>query len=327
MGDIASRIHGSTILTEIQIGEVGIFVLFGILFGLAVLLTVLWGILSKGFKKKMIDTLGFALSTKGLVIGTWVVAALLVGVIGLVTDWFKTKTVNLGSIPITTTLVVTWGVMIVLTGLCIFLTRGLRVRDVSTRQTIAEFLVNTVENMVKTNMGPQYEHYAPFIAGIFAMSVFCSLSALLGLEPPTADVNTELGWAIFVFFLITKTKIATNGLLGYGKSFLDPIFVMAPFNVLGEVFKPISMSFRHFGNVLSGSVISALLYAALAAASAALLSLIPGVVGDLLSKIPIFDVGIPAILSVYFDWFSGVMQAFIFCMLTMMFISAAAEKD
>lgn len=327
MGDIASKIHGSTILAEIQIGEVNIFVLFGILFVLAALLTALWGLLSKGFKKKMIDTLGFALSTKGLVIGTWVVAALLVGVIGLVTDWFKVKAVNLGSIPISTTLVVTWGVMIVLTGLCIFLTRDLRVRDVSTRQTIAEFLVNTVDNMVKNNMGPQYEHYGPFIAGIFAMSVFCSLSALLGLEPPTADVNTEFGWAIMVFFLITKTKIATNGLLGYGKSFLDPIFVMAPFNVLGEIFKPISMSFRHFGNVLSGSVISALLYAALAGASAALLGLIPGIVGDVLSQIPIFDVGIPAILSVYFDWFSGAMQAFIFCMLSMMFISAAAEKD
>lgn len=326
MGNIADRIHGSTILFFINIGKVNVFILLGILVFLAAALTALWGALSKGFKKRMIDTLGFALSTKGLVIGTWVVALLLGGLIGFLTDWFKASQLNLGSIPISTTLVVTWGVMIVLTAICIFLTRNLKVRNVSIRQTIAEYIVNTVENLVKTNMGPQYSHYAPFICGIFAMSVFCSLSSLLGLEPPTADVNTEFGWAIMVFFLITKTKIATNGILGYGKSFLDPIFLMAPFNVLGEFFKPISMSFRHFGNVLSGSVISALLYAALAAASAALLGLIPGIVGDLLSNIPIFDVGIPAILSVYFDWFSGIMQAFIFCMLSMMFISAAAEK-
>lgn len=326
MGDIAERIHGSTILFSIHIGPVNVFVLVGILVGLAALLTVLWGALSKWFRKKMIDTLGFALSTKGLVIGTWVVAILLGVLVGYLTDWFQVSSLNLGSIPISTTLVVTWGVMLVLTGICIFLTRNLKVRAVSIRQTIAEYIVNTVENMVSANMGPQYLHYAPFICGIFAMSVFCSLSALLGLEPPTADVNTEFGWAIMVFFLITKTKIATNGLLGYGKSFLDPIFVMAPFNVLGEVFKPISMSFRHFGNVLSGAVISALLYAALAGASAALLSLIPGIVGDVLSNVPIFDVGIPAILSIYFDWFSGIMQAFIFCMLSMMFISAAAEE-
>ena len=86
------------------------------------------------------------------------------------------------------------------------------------------------------------------------------------------------------------------------------------------------MACRHFGNILSGVVINALLYGALAVASSALLGLIPGFVGDLLSQIPILDVGIPAVLSVYFDWFSGVMQAFIFCILTTLYIANAAEE-
>ena len=100
---------------------------------------------------------------------------------------------------------------------------------------------------------------------------------------------------------------------------------MAPFNLLGEVFKPISMSFRHFGNVLSGMVISSLVYAALILANNALFGLIPGVVGEILGDIPFLAVGVPAVLSLYFDWFSSAMQAFIFCMLTMIFIRTAAE--
>ena len=78
---------------------------------------------------------------------------------------------------------------------------------------------------------------------------------------------------------------------------------------------------------LSGVVINGLIYGALAVASSALLGLLPGIVGDVLAKIPILDVGIPAVLSVYFDWFSGFMQAFIFCMLTVMYIANAAEES
>ena len=101
---------------------------------------------------------------------------------------------------------------------------------------------------------------------------------------------------------------------------------MTPFNILSELATPVSMACRHFGNILSGVVINALLYSALAVASSALLGLLPGIVVDVLAKIPILDVDVPAVLSVYFDWFSGVMQAFIFCMLTVMYIANAAEE-
>ena len=125
--------------------------------------------------------------------------------------------------------------------------------------------------------------------------------------------------------MITAQKIKTNGVGGYLKGFTTPIPVMTPFNILSELATPISMACRHFGNILSGVVINALIYGALALASRKLLGLIPGAVGNVLSQIPVLDVGIPAVLSVYFDWFSGVMQAFIFCMLTVMYIANAAE--
>ena len=233
----------------------------------------------------------------------------------------------LGGIPITETLVVTWAIMLLLTLLSIWLTRDLRVNNVSTRQTIAEFLVNTAQNFVDSNMGTRFSHYAPFIAALFTLSLLSSLSSLVGLFAPTADLSTELGWAVLVFVLITATKIKTNGVGGYLKGYTQPIAVLTPFNIISEIATPISMAFRHFGNIVSGTVISTLIYAALGAANHALLGLLPGVVGKVLAQIPFLSVGIPAVFSLYFDWFSSFMQAFIFCMLTMMYIATAAESD
>ena len=230
-----------------------------------------------------------------------------------------------GGIPITASLVVTWGVMLVLTLVCIWLTHDLKVKNISKRQAAAEFIVKTVENFVRSNMGEKWAHYTPFVASIFALSLCSSLASLVGLWSPTADVSTTMAWAIVVFVIITATKIRTNGIGGYLKGFCDPIFVMAPFNVLGEVFTPISMAFRHFGNIVSGTVITALVYAALVAANHALFGWLPGAVGEILSSIPFLTVGVPAVISLYFDWFGSFMQAFIFCMLTMMFIASAAE--
>lgn len=232
----------------------------------------------------------------------------------------------LGGIPITETLVVTWGIMLLLTLLCIWLTRGLKVDQIGTRQTIAEALVTTAQNFVDSNMGKTFSHYAPFIAAIFSLSLLSSLSGLLGLFSPTADLSTELSWAVLVFVLITATKIKTNGVGGYLKGYTKPIAVLTPFNIISEIATPISMAFRHFGNIVSGTVISTLIYAALGTASHALFGLLPGAVGKLLSQIPFLSVGIPAVFSLYFDWFSSFMQAFIFCMLTMMYIATAAEE-
>jgi F-type H+-transporting ATPase subunit a len=237
--------------------------------------------------------------------------------------WFEIPI--FGGIPITATLGVTWGVMIVLTALCAWMTHDMKVKNISKKQAVAEMLYGLVHDLVRNNMGERFMKYVPLITALFGLSIASSLSSLLGLWAPTADVNTELAWALVAFALITYHKIKAHGMKGYLKSYLDPIFVMAPFNVLGEVFTPISMAFRHFGNIVSGYVISSLIYAALIAANHALFGILPGAVGELLAEIPILGVGIPAVFSLYFDWFGSFIQAFIFCMLTMIFISTAED--
>lgn len=232
----------------------------------------------------------------------------------------------LGQLKISETMVVSWIVMILITGLCIWLTHDLKEENISKRQAVAEMLVEMANKFVIGNMGERFKHLIPFVAALFATSVVSNLISLIGLRSPTADLSTEAAWAVVVFIMITAQKIRTNGFGGYLKGFTTPIAIMTPFNILSELATPVSMACRHFGNILSGVVINGLIYGALAVGSSAFLGLLPGFLGDILSKIPFLDVGIPAITSVYFDWFSGVMQAFIFCMLTVMYIANAAEE-
>lgn len=226
-------------------------------------------------------------------------------------------------ITITETQVNMWIVMIIIAMLCKWLTSNLKVKPAGKKQIIAEYIVNVAQNFVKDNMGETFKNFTPFIAALFSLAAFSSLSGLFGLYPPTADLNTTLGWAIVVFLMIVFYKIKTNGLLGYLKGLTEPIPVLTPFNLIGEFSTPISMAFRMFGNVASGVVISTLVYAALAWLSTMVLQWLPGALAD----IPLLQLGLPAVLSVYFDLFSSVLQAFIFCMLTMLYVSAAASKD
>lgn len=219
----------------------------------------------------------------------------------------------------------TWIVMAVIVALCLFLTHNMKVHATSKRQIIAEWIVTKVNGLVNENMGPRFSHYGPLAAAILSMSVLCSLSSMVGAFAPTGDLSTVIGWAVVVFVLLTYYKIKANGIGGYIKGFFEPLPPLMPINVIGEIAKPLSMAFRHYGNIASGTIITTLLYTALAAASSALLGLIPGALGDLLSQIPILQFGLPALFSVYFDLFSSCIQAFIFCMLMMINISVAAE--
>ena len=233
-----------------------------------------------------------------------------------------------GSFILTETVVNTWIVMAVIVGLCLFLTHDMQVHCRTKRQIIAEFIVKKINGMVGENMGEHFFEigYAPLICAIMSLSALCSLSSMIGLYAPTSDLSTLLGWSLLVFVLITYNKFRAGGPLGYIKGYFQPIPVLFPFNVISEVATPLSMAFRHFGNIASGTVITGLIYAALASASHALFSLLPGALGDVLGQIPLLQVGIPAFLSIYFDLFSSCLQAFIFCMLTMMYIAAAAEE-
>ena len=179
-----------------------------------------------------------------------------------------------GRINITQTVLVSWVVMAIITGLCIWLGAGLKVRNITRKQAVAELAVTSLIKFVRENMGPGFDRYIPLIATIFATSVVSNLISVLGFWSPSADLMTELGWALVVFVLITYHKIKSSGIGGYFKGFLDPIFVMAPINIMAELFTPISMACRHFGNILSGTVISALIYGALTTLSYGLLSLL-----------------------------------------------------
>ena len=144
----------------------------------------------------------------------------------------------LGKIDITQTLVVSWLVVGIIAALCIWLGSGLKVTNISRKQAVAEMGATALLNFVRGNMGPDFDHYIPLIGAIFISSVISNLISLLGIWSPTADLMTELAWALVVFVLITYHKIKSSGIGGYLKGFLDPIFVMAPINVMSECFTP-----------------------------------------------------------------------------------------
>ena len=208
-----------------------------------------------------------------------------------------------------------WLVMVSIFGLCLYLTHGLKTKNISRRQHLAEWIVEKVEGMTGQNMGEYFSSFAPFVAAIIGLSAFSSLISLIGLYPPTSDLNVVAGWAVIAFVLITYYKMKC-GPVYYIKSLSSPV-LLTPLNVIGEIATPVSMAFRHYGNVLSGSVISVLVAAGLQGLSNIILGWIPGFFGDF----PLFQIGIPAVLSVYFDVFSGCLQAYIFAMLTMMYVS------
>ena len=271
----------------------------------------------------------------------------------------------LGKIQITQTLVVSWLVVAIIAGLAIWLGSGLKVSGISRKQAVAEMVYTALVNFVRGNMGPDFDRYIPLVGAIFISSLISNLISLLGIWSPTADLMTELAWGLVVFVLITYHKIKASGLGGYLKGFLDPIFVLLPINIMSECFTPVSMACRHFGNILSGTVISTLIYAALTAANNALfgalgsnlyvaiavavvgivlivafrkaekkLPFILGIIVAILGVLavitnlgvhyPWLTIGIPALPSLYFDWFGGCIQAFIFCTLTTLFIKQAA---
>ena len=225
-------------------------------------------------------------------------------------------------LPITEAQINSWAVMLSILGICLYLTHGIKVVPDSKRQLAAEWIVEKVTGLVSDNMGKKFLGFAPFVAGILALSALSSLSSLLGLFPPTSDMNVVVGWAILVFILITHYKLQ-GGLWNYIKGFFSPIPFFAPLNIIGEFATPISMAFRHYGNVMSGMVISVLIAFALRNLSVMVLGWLPGFLG----QIPFLQIGLPAVLSLYFDIFSGCMQAFIFAMLTMMNIATAVPEE
>jgi F-type H+-transporting ATPase subunit a len=204
---------------------------------------------------------------------------------------------------ITTTHICLLIILLALIGLAFVVNRVMkRAEEVPTGvQNVAELIVELLDNMVKSGMGKSAYKFMNYIGTVFIFILVCNLSSLVGLRPPTADFGVTLPLGVLTFVLIHYNKFKHQKVSGVIKGLCDPWPIWAPINIIGDLAVPISLSLRLFANVLSGTVMLALVYALLS----------------------VIAIGWPAVLHVYFDIFSGAIQTYVFCMLTMTYISDA----
>ena len=272
-----------------------------------------------------------------------------------------------GGIPITQTAVSSFIVTALLIFACIRLGKNLQKRPTGA-QVLVEKGVSMIYNLTVSAMGEHNAHWAPFMGTLFLSSICGSLIGMTGfLRSVTADLSCTLTWSLMVTALIWYNNIKNNGFAGWLKGFTEPIVVMTPMNIVSEIAQPVSMAFRHFGNVAGGGVITSIIYTAFSLVSALvlnaiasagwlmgvvlmaagvglwllakkkkklilkILAIVSGLLGlfgllqatGILSGVPILALGIPAVLSVYFDVFSGFVQALVFTLLSMVYIAGA----
>lgn len=166
-------------------------------------------------------------------------------------------------------------------------------------QNIVELIVEMLDSMVKGIMGENARRFVNYLSTVFIFILICNISGLLGLRAPTADYGVTLPLGLITFSLIHFNGIKKNKIKHLTNLF-QPFALLFPINLIGELAVPLSLSLRLFGNVLSGTVMMGLLY----------------------GLTPIFvQIGIPAAAHVYFDIFSGAIQTYVFCMLTMVYVN------
>jgi len=170
-------------------------------------------------------------------------------------------------------------------------------------QVVGEFLVSAFYGLTKDALDEDMaKTYFPLICSLF---MFLLLSNWLGILPklsePTKDLNTTLGLGIMGFFIAHHAGIKTKGLKKYAKEYCEPMFFMAPLNIIGELAKVVSISFRLYGNILGGAIIIL-------------------VVSHL-----IYSLVLPPFLICFFSLFIGTIQAFVFTMLTLVYISVQVK--
>ena len=282
---------------------------------------------------------------------------------------------QIGPFAVTETIISVFIVTSLLMVAGILLGRNLQKRP-GKMQVITEKGVSMLIGLVRDTMGAHNICWVPYIGTIFLSSIIGSLIGMTGfLRSSTADLAVVLTWSVMTSVIIWYQSIKRNKVKGWLKGFTEPVAVMTPMNIVSEIAQPLAMAFRHFGNVAGGSIITMIIYTALALASAALLRLISAtwilpailaVLGVLLMlrgilrkkvagkifgiallvigalgtatslnllgdvQVPILQLGIPAVLSIYFDLFSGFVQAFVFSLLSMVYIAGACpptEED
>lgn len=166
-------------------------------------------------------------------------------------------------------------------------------------QSFAEIGIETLQNMVEGIMGSNAGKFVNYIGTIFLFILLSNISGIFGLRSPTADFGVTLPLGLMTFLIVQYQNIKNNK-FGAVTDLFQPMPVLFPINLIGEIATPFSLGLRLFGNILSGTVIVALYYA----------------------MVPLlFRIGVPAVLHAYFDLFSGCIQTYVFCMLTMVFIN------
>ena len=235
--------------------------------------------------------------------------------------YFSFELPLVGRVNITQTFVSLLAVTVILILLALAVNKRITKRP-GKLQVVAEKLVTMLYGLVEETMGKHNSRFAPYIGTLFMSSIFGTLIGTTQVfRSTTADLSVTAAWALVTTGMVWFYNIKNFGFKAWLKGFTEPIVVMTPMNIVSELATPVSMAFRHFGNVAGGSVLTALIYSALALLTNLLFGWLPDAV--LTYFPPIFQIGIPAFLSIYFDLFSGFVQALVFSLLTMVYVGAA----
>lgn len=212
------------------------------------------------------------------------------------------------TVDIAPEVVIQWGIMLLITGLAIWSTKGMKIRP-GKKQTAVETLYTTVKDAIVSNMGEKFTDMIPFIGSLFIFLLLMNFIGLIGLPVPTKNFSVTVGLALITFFMVQYYSISRHGLKSYFKGYTYPLVLITPINILERVMLPVSLALRLFGNILAATFLVELCYEAL------------GSIGF------IAKLGIPIPLHAYFDIFDGGIQTIIFIMLTMINIKITAEHS
>ena len=205
-------------------------------------------------------------------------------------------------IEVSESVVVTWIIMAALLLFCFLMTRRLKVRNISKRQAVIETIVVKLTNLTTDMVGEKGKGLTPYLVTILMYITLANICGIFGFKSPTKDLNVTIALAALSIILVQFAAIYYRGVKGWLKGFAEPVPAVAPFNILDLVTRPLSLCMRLFGNVLGAFVI---------------MKLIEMVV----------PVVLPAVLSVYFDLFDGILQAYVFVFLTSLYIKEAIEDE
>jgi len=177
---------------------------------------------------------------------------------------------------------------------------------------VVEMVVQLCQSIIGDNLKEKTRKYLPFLGTLIMMMACSNLLGLLGLQPPTSNISVNIALALMMFFTIQYNGIKKAGLLARIKELAEPIWIMTPLNIVGELALPVSLSMRLFGNILAGSIIMMLVYT--------LLKMV-------LPFTALMYIATP-FLHAYFDIFSGLIQTYIFFTLSSFFLSEqVCEED